>query len=89
VSVDPCPNCCNPRCPNCDTRRINTRSHHHKESHCQGGSLPEYVEAEAVPASDLDLVLPVGKILVGIVTEEGDEEEGETGKYVCQIPYMQ
>ncbi|OBS27123.1 hypothetical protein FPOA_01064 [Fusarium poae] len=26
VSVDPCPNCCNPRCPNCDTRRINTRS---------------------------------------------------------------
>ncbi|KAH7196661.1 uncharacterized protein B0J16DRAFT_3882 [Fusarium flagelliforme] len=27
ISVDPCPNCCNPRCPNCDTRRINTRSH--------------------------------------------------------------
>lgn len=80
VSVDPCPNCCNPRCPNCDTRRINTRSH--KDSHFQRGSLsPGNVEAETGPASELDL-LPVGKILVGIVTEEGGDEEGETEKHV-------
>jgi hypothetical protein len=57
VSVDPCPNCCNPRCPNCDTRRINTRSH--KYFNFQRGSWSlENIEVETGPASDLDLLLP-------------------------------
>lgn len=54
-----------------------------KDSHFQRGSLPPgNVEAETGPASELDLLLPVGKILVGIVTEEGGDEEGEAEKHV-------
>lgn len=76
VSVDPCPNCCNPRCPNCDTRRINTRSHQ------------EHFEPKADLPLAQQLRLPAGKILVGIVMGEEDEEEGGTEQHGCQVPHM-
>lgn len=87
VAVDPCPNCYNPRCPNCTTRRINTRPH--TPLHYQrGSSTPESVEAETDPESDLDLRLLGGKSLGGIDAEQGGEQEEVTGKYVNEVLYM-